>query len=436
MRRPQEVREVTREASGQGEARRHRRLPTEADFWRLWLVGLVMFAVRWIEMLVVAIFAYQVTGSAFLVTMLTMLRILPMALFGAFMGATTDRIDRRLGLVGILLIMLSTSSALAVLAWTGRLEIWHLALSAFINGTAWATDNSLRRIMIGDVVGVEHMATAMALDSGANNATRMIGPAIGGVLLAVAGIQATFAVSVGLYLIAIAAALGLGYRNRIVLTSASSMMSRIAEGLREVGHSRKLAGIFAVTAIFNIFGWPFYSLVPVIGKDQLGLGPVGVGILSSMDGVGAIFGATLVIFYARPTHYHAVYVGAVAVFQAMLTAFALMPEPWLAGSTLLMTGVGGACFGVMQTTLIYRAVTPSMRARMLGLLSVCIGVGPIGFVQVGLLAQVIGARAAIVTIGIEGLVALLLTRPLWRRGLDVAGEVEQPALAEPVRPRR
>jgi len=426
----QEVSEVTEQKTGQGDAHRHRRLPVTVDFWRLWTVGLTMFAVRWIEMLVVAVFAYQVTGSAFIVTMLTMLRILPMALFGAFMGAVTDRIDRRLGLLGVLMVLISTSATLTTLAATGRLEIWHLAVSAFVNGAAWATDNSLRRIMIGDVVGVDQMATAMALDAGANNATRMVGPAIGGVLFATAGIQAAFAVSVALYLIAIAAAFGLRYRNQIT-HPGSAMLGHIGEGLRQVWSSRKLSGIYVVTAIFNIFGWPFYSLVPVLGKDNLGLGPEGIGILSSMDGVGAIFGAAAVVFFARPSHYHGVYVGAVALFQAMLTAFALMPHAVLAGSFLTLTGVGGACFGVMQTTLIYRAVTPAMRARMLGLLSVCIGVGPIGFLQVGLLAQAIGARAAIVTIGIEGLAALALTWPLWRRGGETV-ELEEPALAERV----
>jgi MFS family permease len=423
---------VTEKTEGTGDAQRGRKLPTEPDYWRLWVVGLVMFGVRWIEMLVVAIFAYQVTGSALIVTMLTMLRVLPMALFGAFMGASADRIDRRLALLGILFIMLATSAALTALAVAGRLEVWHLAVASFINGAAWATDNSVRRIMIGDVIGGDRMATAMALDSGANNASRMIGPVVGGVLLANAGIQTVFAVGVALYLVAVAAAFGLSYRNRIAVPSAASMLSRIGEGLKVVRHSRKLMGIYAITVIFNVFGWPFYSLVPVIGKDNLGLGPIGIGVLSSMDGVGALIGAAAVVLMARPPQYHWLYVGAVALFQVMMTVFAILPQAELAGSCLLLTGVGGATFGVMQTTLIYRAASPAMRARLLGLMSVCIGVGPIGFMQIGLLADAIGARAAIITSGLEGVVALALTYPLWSAGGGDASatEIEQPALAE------
>ncbi len=423
---------MTEATTGTGDAYRSRKLPTEPDYWRLWVVGLVMFGVRWIEMLVVAVFAYQVTGSAFIVTLLTMLRVLPMALFGAFMGASADRVDRRLALLGILSLMLATSAALTALSVAGRLEVWHLAVASFINGAAWATDNSVRRIMIGDVIGGDRMATAMALDSGANNASRMIGPIVGGVLFATAGIQAAFAVGVALYLVAVAAAFGLSSRNRIAVPSATSMLSRIGEGLKVVRHSRKLMGIYAITAIFNIFGWPFYSLVPVIGKDNLGLGPEGIGVLSSMDGVGALVGAAAVVMLARPSHYHWLYVGAVTLFIVMMTVFATLPQAWLAGSCLLLTGVGGATFGVMQTTLIYRAATPAMRARLLGLMSVCIGVGPIGFLQLGLLADRIGARAAIITIGVEGMIALILTYPLWRAGGGdtAATEIVEPALAD------
>src|SRR5436190_13703548 len=188
------VSEITAERS----AADRRRLPGAADFWRLWLIGLIVFTVRWIEMLVFAVFAYHVTGSAFIVTVLTMLRMLPLALFGAFMGAVADRFDRRRALLAMPVILFAISIAAMMLAWAGRLEIWHLAVLAFINGAAWASDNAIRRLMIGDVVGGDGMATAMALDTGANNASRMLGPALGGALVAAWGAAAPFAVSAGL----------------------------------------------------------------------------------------------------------------------------------------------------------------------------------------------------------------------------------------------
>jgi MFS family permease len=405
---------VTGNPAQESDRERSSRLPRQADFWRLWVVGLVSSAVRWIELLVVAIFTYQVTGSAFLVTMMALLRLLPMALFGAFMGAAADRVDRKRALIGMLVAMAVSCAVITLLAFAGRLEVWHLAVSCFINGSAWATDMSLRRIMIGEVVGADRMANAMALDIGANNASRMIGPAIGGVLLATAGIAYAFLLSVALYLVAIAAVIGLAYRNRLVAAGGEPMLSRIAEGLREVRRSPRLMAIYAVTAIYNIFGWPFYSLVPVIGKDNLGLGPEGIGVLSSMDGVGAVIGAVWVIALARPAYYAAFYIVGVALFQILMIGFAFSTTPVVAGSFQIAAGIAGACFAVMQTTLLYRSVTPEMRSRMLGLMSVCIGVGPIGFLQIGLLAELWDAKTAIIVSGIEGFVALLLTLPLWR----------------------
>src|ERR1700757_599072 len=126
----------------------------EADFRRLWLVGVVVFAVRWLEMLAVAVFAYQRTGSPFIVAMLTMLRMLPMALFGAVVGAMAERIERRIALIAVALSLLLSSRVLALLAWSYALEVWHVARASFVNGIAWPSDNPVRRTMIGEVVGL------------------------------------------------------------------------------------------------------------------------------------------------------------------------------------------------------------------------------------------------------------------------------------------
>src|SRR5438477_87649 len=191
-------------------------MPSEPDFWRLWLVGLVLFVVRWIETIAVAVFVYQRTGSAFVVAIVTTLRTVPMGLFGALLGGMADRLERRTGLILIVLVSLATSLTLAVLAHTDQLAVWHLAVASFINGIGWAADNPVRRMMIGEVVGAPRMSTAISIDVGSNNASRMAGPTIGGFLLATVGIFGALSVSVGLYLIAMIAALGIRYRNQPV----------------------------------------------------------------------------------------------------------------------------------------------------------------------------------------------------------------------------
>ncbi len=182
-------------------------------------------------MIVVGVFVYQHTGSAFQVAMMTLLRMLPMALFGALIGAATERIERYKVLIGVVVLMLLTSLCLAVLAYAGALEIWHLALASFCNGVAWATDNPVRRVMIGEVVGHEQMGAAMSIDVGANNASRMLGPTIGGLLFAAVGISGTFTVSVLCYSAALAAALFVRHRNSQAVAAGTAVLARMLEGL-------------------------------------------------------------------------------------------------------------------------------------------------------------------------------------------------------------
>jgi len=396
-------------------ADRHRRawLLGIADFRRLWTVGLIVFVVRWLELLAVGVFTYQATSSAFLVAMMTMLRLLPMGLFGAVLGAVAERLERRSALIFVVVAMMATSAAVAVLATLGRLEVWHLAVAGLVNGLGWATDNPIRRMMIGDVVGVARMGPAMSLDVGTNNASRMLGPTVGGLMLAHFGIAGVFWLGVALYALALVAALRIRLRSRTGPTDTAPVLQRVREGLAWVRGDRRLSAVLMVTVIYNVFGWPATSMVPVLGKDLLLLGPEGIGLLAALDGVGAFAGALAIATFGRPEWYGRVYVSGTAIFLAMTMAFALSPLVAPAGAALLLLGLGGAGFSVMQATLVYLYAPVEMRARILGLLSVCIGVGPVGFFYLGFLAEVLGAQAATVALAAQGLLALLLARRWW-----------------------
>ncbi|WP_296379962.1 MFS transporter [Reyranella sp.] len=384
------------------------------DFWRLWLVGMVTTTVRWLETVAVGIVVYQQTDSPFLVAVITMLRLLPMGLFGAFLGAFAERFDRRLTLAGLLGLLAVTSAALSAIAWTGPLDIWLLALGAFVNGCGWATDNPLRRMIMGEAVGRDRMATAMALDVGAANASRMVGPTAGGLLLAGIGIEGAFLLSAILYLTAIAATLAV--HSRLPPSpGAGAILGRTWEAIAIVFRDQRLAATMLVTVIYNVFAWPFTSMIPVIARDRLQLGPEGVGILTSFDGIGAFAGALALAMWLTPGWHARGYVGGVAVYLLGVIGFALAPDPILAGAALLLTGLAGAAFSTLQATIVYLAAPTEMRSRVLGVLSVCIGTGPIGFVWLGWLASRIGAAEAMVITGALGLLALAATQPLWRR---------------------
>ncbi len=396
-----------------GGAGQRRRLFAEPDFRRMRLDGLIVFAVRWLEMLVVGVFVYQRTGSRFAVALMTMLRMLPMGLFGPVIGSLAERWQRRTALLVVVASMMASSLTLALLAFAGRLAVWHLAVASFCNGIGWATDNPVRRVMIGEVVGAERVSTAMSIDVGSNNASAMLGPTVGGMLLAKFGIDGAFMMSVSLYLIALAAVWRIGYRERGAAPLGGAVLARMIEGLALVRHDRRLIGTLVITVIFNLFGWPFMSMIPVIGESHLHLTASGIGVLASMVGVGAFCGSLGIALWAKPRHFVRLYNGGVASYLLALIGFALIPDPLAAGAALLLTGIFGAAFSTMQATLVYLAAPPEMRSRMYGVLAVCIGVGPIGFLHIGLLADAIGAPWATAAIALEGLTAMALTRRFW-----------------------
>jgi hypothetical protein len=204
------------------------------------------------------------------------------------------------------------------------------------------------------------------------------------------------------------------HRNTAAPSTAAGIFERMIEGLLLVRRDQRLSGTMIITVIYNTFGWPFTSMIPVIGQDNLGLGAAGIGVLASMDGVGAFCGAIAIALFAKPPHFARLYIGGVTIYLLMLPVFALAPYPLLAGSVLLLTGLANAGFSIMQATLVYLAAPTEMRSRVFGVLSVCIGTGMIGFLHLGWLAAMIGATWAIVTIGVEGLTAMLLTWRWWR----------------------
>jgi MFS family permease len=193
------------------------------------------------------------------------------------------------------------------------------------------------------------------------------------------------------------------------------MLGQTWQALTIVFADKRLAATMIVTIIYNVFAWPATSMIPVIGRDRLLLGPDGVGFLTSLDGVGAFAGALFLAMRLAPGWHARFYVGSVAGYLVGSIALAFAPGPILAGAALLVIGLSGGAFATLQATIVYLAAAPEMRSRALGVLSVCVGTGPIGFLWLGWLADRTGASEAMAITGVLGLLALAVAQPLWRR---------------------
>jgi MFS family permease len=392
----------------------------DPEFRRLWTAGLLGSLVRWLEILVFGVFTYQQTQSAFWVASMTMLRMLPLALFGVLLGAVSMRTSRRRGLLVGNAVLLVTSLVLCTVAAYGALAVWHLALASFIGGLAWAADTPMRRGLMGDVVGAARMGQAMALDAVATNGSRLAGPGLGGVLLAHGGMALVFLFCALLYVPVLAALARLPEHHTARAALQPLPTSRLLDGFRAARDSPALAATLWVTVVFNLFCWPVLSMVPVIGAERLQLSTQSIGLLASMDGIGALLGALGLALLARRWRYGSVYVGGLLLFLAALPVFALSAHPLLTGAALVLMGLGQAGFAVMQSTLVFIAAPPSRRMGAMGLLTMCVGMAPVGFLLVGWLAERLGAPTAAVTCSLSGFVVMALSVRWWRACLHAS----------------
>lgn len=388
-------------------------LLAEPSFVAVWAAGASMSTMRWLEMLAVGVFVFDVTGSPFVVAVMTILRMLPLALFGVVGGALSERFNRQLLLLIGLAGQVALSCLLGYLAGTGAIETWHIGAGSFLNGMLWALELTARRMIIGEIAGPDRVGAAMSLDTMSNNGTRMLGPLIGGVLLETFGLEGTYFLGSTLYGLSFVAIASLPHGAHRGRPADLRVLHSVLEGLRYLRRDRVLTGILVVTIIFNTFAFPFVSMIPVIGKEVLGLGASMVGIVASAEGAGAVVGAMLVAMLGNLPRFRLIYVGGLAGYMLAALLFARSTDAALSSVLLALVGMSVAGFSAMQSTLVLLNTPPEVRGRMMGVLTVCIGSGPIGFFHLGLLAGWVGAAAAVTIMTVEGLVLLAVAVRMW-----------------------
>lgn len=406
-----------------------RSLLTDAAFLRIWIAGGLVGTIRWLEVLAVGVYTYQITGSPFIVASMLFARMVPTMLLGAFAGAIAERVSRRHLMMAGLAVMTLVSAMLTALAVSERLTIWHIALGAVVSGIFWSLEFPVRRTMLGEVAGLGRLGAAMALDSATNNFTRMLGPLLGGAMLSAVGLDGAYALGVLLYSIAFLNMATLRFEEQhSVDAEPVGLFRSINEGLAYIRTNRLIAGTLVVTVFVNLFGFAYVSMVPVIGEQRLGLGAVAIGVLMSAEGFGALVGALCVAAWVRTRYFTTIYMLGSTLYLTMILAFSLSPWYTAAVVLLFIGGLGIAFFGSMQSTLIFFSAIPRMRTRIMGVLVACIGAGPIGVLHVGLLAEWLGAHRAVTIIAVEGLIALALSALIWpqlRRPPELPIEVRE-----------
>jgi MFS family permease len=396
---------------------RPRGLLATPDYARLWFAGGVGNAMRWLELLVAGIFTYQATHSTVLVALVTAARGLPMLVLGPIAGVIGEALNRKRLLLAQLLVMAATSATLAALALTGAIQVWHIVFGGAVGGAAAASEMAVRRRMIGEVVPSDRVSAAVALDSLTNSVARVLGPICGGAIFEMLGLGGAYLVSATLYLAAFLAVIGLDFRQEPRRLRFGRIPGEIAEGLAVARANPAILAVVLVSIVMNSFGFCYSALIAPIGLDVYRVSPILVGALLSAEPLGAIaVGIALAAGWLQLDGSRALLRGSF-LFLGGVIAMALSPWYGLAFGLLVIGGLGTAAFANMQTTLILIEAPPAARSRVMGLVTMCIGTGPIGVLVIGALSQQFGPAAAILimaTIGIAGL-GLIWHRLMRRR---------------------
>jgi predicted MFS family arabinose efflux permease len=308
--------------------------------------------------------------------------------------------------------MAATSLALFLLALFGEVRVWHMIVAGAVNGTVWASELAVRRRMIGEVVMADQVTAAVAFDSLTNSIARVLGPLLGGAVFETLGLGGAYLLATLFYLAASLAVLGLEFRQEPRRLRFRRIAADIAEGLIVARRTPAILAVILVSIIMNTFAFSYSALIAPLGIGRYGVSPTLVGALAGAEPLGAIIsGIALSAGWLRLNGRRALLRGSL-LFLAGVIAMALSPWYGLAFFLLLIGGLGTAAFSTMQTTLVLTEAPPATTSRVMGIVTMCIGTGPIGVLAIGLLAERIGAAPAILVMAGLGFAGLIW---IWAR---------------------
>jgi predicted MFS family arabinose efflux permease len=355
----------------------------------------------------------QLTDSPLRLGLVGTLQSAPVLLFCIPAGAIADRLPKRRVLVLTQLVLGLEAVALALLVWSGAIAYWHVCALGLVMGLTAAIDQPTRQAFVVDMVGREDVGNAVALNSAAFNAARIVGPAVAGLLIARAGLAPAFALNAAGFAVVIAALLRLRAPGLPRPPSGTTMGQEIVEGLRYAVGTPAVTLVLGLLTVVSLFVFNFTVYVPLLARTVLGLGAEGFGFLMAWLGVGAVAGALTVGALREPPI--GVMFGAATVALGGLLALSAVRTFWAAAPLLALTGFAGIMLVASCNTRLQLEAPAALRGRVMGIyVLLSYGVFPIGAFMVGAISQRWGVSTAFLLGGASGLVALAALCRWWR----------------------
>lgn len=396
--------------------------------FRLLLTGLLVSGTGgWIQRVAQDWLVLTLTDSPVAVGAVTACQFLPTLLFGLHGGLLADRFPKRRTLLATQISMSATAAILALLALSGRVQVWHVFALALVLGVVTAVDNPVRQSFVSEVVQTRHLPNAISLVSCTFQIGAMAGPVIGGVLMGTVGAGYAFAVNAATFVAPVVALLLMDHhRNpgghahasrprREAVVNAHEAAPSIRQGLDYALHTPTVLWPVVMVGAFGFFTISLPVTLAAFAKNEFHSGATGLGVLNGVVAAGAFVGAMTTARRSKPLRLRTVGLAAWALGTALVLA-AAAPTQSLFMVLLAAVGAANLAFLTSAQSLVQLAAAPHLRGRVVGLyMLVFIGSGALGGPVVGLLAEHLGPRIGLfVSGGIPALVTMVVCRHLAR----------------------
>jgi MFS family permease len=358
----------------------------------------------WMQMTAQAWLVLTLSNSASALGVIVALQTLPVLILGPYGGVIADRVNKLRVMISLQTAMGVQALILGILTVTGEVRLWQVGVLAALLGLNNAFENPARQSFMLEMVGRDSLRTAVSLNSTMVNLARVVGPAIGGVLIATTGVGVCFLINAASFIVVIWTLVRLDRSAITPSTPLARGKGQLREGLRYVASTPELGIPLLMMALAGVFAFEFQVTLPVLAKQALDQGSEGFGLMTAAMGVGAVGGGLLVAARGK-TGLRPLTIAA-AAFGVVLLLAAMAPTLPLALGALVLVGWGSVTFMAIGNTTLQLAAAPEMRGRVMSLWFVAFqGSTPIGGPLLGWAMGWAGAR---VGLGVGGVACLVV----------------------------
>lgn len=381
----------------------------QIKYFRIYWLGMFVSLIgTWIQTIAQSWLVFELTNSAFLLGVVGFLSSIPIFVLSLFGGVLADRVNKRNILIFTQVTFMLLAFLLAVLTQFKLITPLQIMFIALFNGIVMAFDAPARQSIVVELVGKKHLFNAIALNSVAFNSSRIIGPAIAGVLVSVIGMSGCFYLN-GISFLAVIVALlcikfGIGRA-----PNTNSALKDLKEGLIFISRNPLILALVSMVAAMSLFGISYVILMPVFVNNVLAAGVKGLGVLMSSTGIGALIGALILARLGDFKYKGRILIGSAFLFSLSLIIFSLSKNYALSVFSLVLVGCTSVIPIALINTLLQINVPDAFRGRVMSLFMITFaGIMPFGNLISGGLAQSLGVSAALFFCGLTCLALFTL----------------------------